>query len=158
MTFCAPLHIKLGFMKKFVKSMKKDREAFQYLRSKFPRLSDAVIEEGIFVDPQIRKIMKDPALHQILKEKEKAHTAWEAFKSVVRGFLGRKKDENYSQLNCRAVTDEQGEKYHQDSLAMERICQGRWEESMLPGYCWTVLRDTSTHKMQSERKCSQEIN
>ena len=30
-----PLHIELGLMKNFVKSMNKDGEAFQYLRSKF---------------------------------------------------------------------------------------------------------------------------
>ncbi|GFY75401.1 hypothetical protein TNIN_321651 [Trichonephila inaurata madagascariensis] len=40
--------------------------------------------------------MKEPALDQILEGKEKA--AWEAFKSVVREFLGNKKYEIYQQL------------------------------------------------------------
>ena len=72
------LHIKLRLMKNFVKSMNKDGEALQYHRSKFPRLSDAKIKEGIFVSPQINKIMKDPAFVQILEWNEKI--AWEAFK------------------------------------------------------------------------------
>ena len=54
-----PQHIKLGLMKNIVKFMNKNGEALQYLRSKFPRLSDAKIKGGIFVGPQIRKIRKD---------------------------------------------------------------------------------------------------
>ncbi|GFV00599.1 uncharacterized protein TNCV_915391 [Trichonephila clavipes] len=76
-----PLHIKLELIKNFVNSTKKDGEVFQYLRSKFPRLSDARIKKGILVDPQIRKILKSPPLDQILERKEKA--ACEDFKSVV---------------------------------------------------------------------------
>ena len=33
-----PLHIKLGIMKQFVKTLPKDEETFKYLSSKFPRL------------------------------------------------------------------------------------------------------------------------
>ncbi|GFU20165.1 uncharacterized protein TNCV_2557551 [Trichonephila clavipes] len=76
--------------------MNKDGEAFQYHRLKFPRLNDAKIKKAIFVSPQIRKIAKNPASDQILERKETA--AWEAFKRVVREFLGSKKDENYQQL------------------------------------------------------------
>ncbi|GFX03684.1 uncharacterized protein TNCV_2112561 [Trichonephila clavipes] len=107
-------------MKNFVKSINKDGEALQYLRSKLPRLSGAKIKEGIFVGPQIRKIMKDSASYQILEGKEKA--TWEALKNVVRGFLGG------------AVSDEHGERFHQDIAAMERRHQGRWDESMLADY------------------------
>ncbi|GFY63774.1 uncharacterized protein TNIN_182201 [Trichonephila inaurata madagascariensis] len=74
-------------MKSFV--TEEDGDAFQYLGSIFPRLRDAKIKEGIFVGSQMRKIMKDPTFPPILEGKEKA--AWEAFKSVVRGFLDSKK-------------------------------------------------------------------
>ena len=76
-------------MKNFVKSLNKDREAFQYLRQTFPRLSDAEIKEGNFLGPQIRKIVKNSTFDQILEGKEEA--VWKVFKSVVQGFLGRKK-------------------------------------------------------------------
>ncbi|GFW63163.1 uncharacterized protein TNCV_581031 [Trichonephila clavipes] len=84
-----PPHIKLELMKNFVKSINKDGDAFLYLGSKFPRLSDTKIKEGIFAGPQIRKIIKDPTFDQILEAKEKA--AWDAFKSAVREFPGSKK-------------------------------------------------------------------
>ena len=131
-------------MENSVKSTNKIREAFQYLRSKFPRLSDAKIKKGIFVGSQICIIMNNPAFDQILARKEKA--AWEAFKRMVPGFLGSKKDENYQQLvkellekfydlacnislkiyflhthldffpkNCGVVSDEHHERFHKTS-------------------------------------------
>lgn len=42
-----PLHIKLGLIKQFVKALDKNGETFKYLRSVFPRLSDAKVKEGI---------------------------------------------------------------------------------------------------------------
>lgn len=49
--FLPPLHIKLGLMKNFVKAINKDGAGFQYLKTKFPRISDAKLKEGIFVGP-----------------------------------------------------------------------------------------------------------
>lgn len=54
-----PLHLKLGIMKQFVKALPNDGAAFLYLRKKFPGLSDAKVKEGVFVGPDIRKLMKD---------------------------------------------------------------------------------------------------
>ena len=54
-----PFHIKLGLMKNFVKAMDKDGEGFAYLRSQFPKLSDAKVKEGIFIGPQIRRLLHD---------------------------------------------------------------------------------------------------
>ena len=88
-----PLHIKLGLMKNFVKAMNKTDEAFKYLTRKCPRVSEAKIREGVFVGPQIRKLLHDDKLLCALHGKEKA--AWLAFKSVVDNFLGNKISENY---------------------------------------------------------------
>ena len=44
-----PLHIKLGMMNQFVKALPKDGEAFKYFSSKFPRLSEAKLKEGVFL-------------------------------------------------------------------------------------------------------------
>lgn len=41
-----PLHLKLGYMKQFVKKLDKDSEAFLHLKSVFPKISDAKIKEG----------------------------------------------------------------------------------------------------------------
>ncbi|KAK5643931.1 hypothetical protein RI129_007776 [Pyrocoelia pectoralis] len=165
-----PLHIKLGLMKNLVKAMNQEGEAFKYLKTKFPKLSDAKIKEGIFVGPQIRELMKDGTFNRVIEGKEKA--AWEAFKTIVHNFLGNKRAENYNlfvnellrtyqELGCNmslkihflhshlhffpsicgAVSDEQGERFHQDISAMERRYQGNWNASMLADYCWNVMRD-----------------
>ncbi|GBN74208.1 hypothetical protein AVEN_51914-1 [Araneus ventricosus] len=54
-----PLHIKLGPMKQFVKALPKEGECFKYLCDQFPGLSEAKLKEGVFVGPDIRKMMKD---------------------------------------------------------------------------------------------------
>ena len=69
-----PLHIKLGLMKNFVKAMNLEGQAFKYLRETFPRLSDA---KFIFVGPQIRQLVKDPAFNLVLEWREKE--AWEIY-------------------------------------------------------------------------------
>ena len=56
-----PLHIKLGLVKNFVRAMKKDRSGFLHLCSKFLTLNEARLREGIFVGPNIRKVMNNPA-------------------------------------------------------------------------------------------------
>ncbi|GFS35278.1 hypothetical protein TNIN_269081 [Trichonephila inaurata madagascariensis] len=85
---------------------------------------------------------RPPAYDQILEGKETV--AWEAFKSV----------------NCEPGSDGHGGKLNQDTTAMGRRYQGRWDDSMLAHYCWTVIRNTqaSTYKRQSKGKCSLEIN
>ena len=180
--YLPPLHIKLGLMKNFVKGMDTTGEGFKYLRRMFPGLSDAKLKEGIFIGPQIKKVMSDHCFLEKLTPNELA--AWESFKSVVNGFLGNKKEENseeliqsllqnYKNLGCRmslkihflhshldffpknlgAVSDEQGECFHQDILQMEQRYKGRWDPSMMSDYCWFLQReDTTTHKRKSVLK------
>lgn len=165
-----PLHIKLGLMKNFVKAMNKNGAAFQYLRQKFPRLSDAKVKEGIFVGPQIRNLFKDDNFDSVLEGKEKK--AWDDFRLVAKNFLGNKRSDNYAELienmlssfqklgcnmslkihflhshldffpdYCGALSDEHGERFHQDIAKMEKRYQGHWNVSMLADYCWTVCQD-----------------
>jgi len=178
-----PLHIKLGLMKSFVKKLDSDTDAFQYLRNKFPGLSYAKVKEGVFIGPQIKKIMADEHFQDILSATEK--DAWVAFKSVVTNFLGNKKCAEYvnvvqncinayKHLGCNmslklhlldshldffpenlgAVSDEHGERFHQDISVMESRYQGRWSAAMLADYCWTLQRDlpTQQYKRKSTAK------
>lgn len=41
-----PLHLKLGYMKQFVKRLDRESDAFLHLKSVFPRISEAKIKEG----------------------------------------------------------------------------------------------------------------
>ncbi|GFY04993.1 uncharacterized protein TNCV_561251 [Trichonephila clavipes] len=131
-----------------------------YLCEQFPGLSDAKLKEGIFVGPDIRKLLKDETFVTKMEMKEK--NAWNSFKLVVTGFLGNKRDPNYKALvaellqnykilscnmsvkvhflhshldyfpeNLGAVSEEQGERFHQDIKEMERRYQGRWNVNMM---------------------------
>lgn len=44
------LHIKLGLIKHFVKTMNKDGEGFEYMKHKFPRMSKAKIKKVFLLD------------------------------------------------------------------------------------------------------------
>lgn len=100
------LHIKLGITKQFVKALDHNKSAFQYLKNKFPKISDAKIKEGIFVGPQIRELMLDEKFAATMDNHEL--TAWGAFKQVCQGFLGKYKAANYA-----ASVDELIESYQQ---------------------------------------------
>ncbi|MGH0180896.1 UNVERIFIED_CONTAM: hypothetical protein FKN15_005291 [Acipenser sinensis] len=91
-----PLHIKLGLMKQFVRALDKESAAFKYLQDFFPKLSEAKVKAGVFVGPQIKKILECNEFPKKLTSKEKA--AWNSFVAVVRGFLGNHKAENYVEL------------------------------------------------------------
>jgi len=43
--------------------------------------------------------------------------------------------------NLGEVSDEHGERFHQDILIIEKRYQGEWTSSMLADYCWTLKRD-----------------
>ena len=49
-----PLHIKLGLIKQFVRSVDKNSDAFQYLQNFFPKISEAKIKAGVSIGPKIK--------------------------------------------------------------------------------------------------------
>jgi hypothetical protein len=103
--------------------------------------------------------------------------AWNAFKEVVKKFLGNIKDplykeivrnmlDNFKLLSCKmslklhflashldyfppnlgAVSEEQGDRFHQDMIDVERRYQGRWDENMMANYCWSIARDDTSRE------------
>ncbi|ESO12521.1 hypothetical protein HELRODRAFT_159075 [Helobdella robusta] len=176
-----PLHIKLGLIKNFVKALDKTSDAFTYLRSMFPRISDAKIK-GIFVGPQIRKVIGDKHFQDMLNGKDLE--AWVAFKSLVFNFLGNNKSNSYKEIveqcinafqkmGCNMslkihlldshidffpeclgeVSDEHGEHFHQEIAVMESRYQGRWSSAMLADYCWFLQRDAPEAKHRRKSTC-----
>ena len=65
------MHIKLGLMKNFVKSMDKTGHGFEYVRNNFQNMSDAKVKEDIFIGPQIRELMQDIQLDEDPNETER---------------------------------------------------------------------------------------
>lgn len=91
-----PLHIKLGLFKNFVKALEKNGPAFEYLKSVFPNISDVKIKEGIFVGPQIRKLIEDKHFFAVLAPDEQE--AWKSFRLVVTNFLGNTKSADHVEV------------------------------------------------------------
>lgn len=170
-----PLHIKLGLMRSFIKSLKKESQVFLFLAKKFPKVSDAKLSAGIFDGPQIRLLMKDPGFTESMCVEEK--NAWQSFKSLCHNFLGNHRSPEYESIvkslietfhnlgvrmsiklhflrshldyfpdNCGDYSEEQGERFHQDIKCMEDRYQGRWDINMLADYCWCLRRDSPEEK------------
>lgn len=178
-----PLHIKLGLMKNFVKAMNKEGEGFKYMKDLFPRLTSAKIKEGIFNGPQIRKIMKDEYFQEKLTNIEgNAWKAFRSvcenflgnhradnYKELIDELL-----KSYKKMGCNMslkihflhshldsfpknlgeVSDEHGERFHQEIMAIEHRYHGQWTRNMLADYCWGLMRDVPNpnYKRIFERK------
>lgn len=61
--------------------MPRDGSGFVYLKEKFSKLSEAKINEGLFVGPQIRQLVKDKSFKEKLNDQEKL--TWKRFVNVV---------------------------------------------------------------------------
>ena len=149
-----PLHIKLGLFKQFVKALDKNSFAFTYLAEKFPSLSKAKIKEGISIGPQIRKIVHDETFTTHLTRKEKfafesfkkvcdnflgKHRSEDYIQVVndlprhyhdMRCNMSLKVHVLHSHLdffaeNLGDVSDEHGERFHQDISVMEKRFIGK---------------------------------
>ena len=147
--YLPPLHIKLGLMKNFVKGMDKTSRRFEYMRNKFPNVRDAIVKESIFIGPQIRKLMQDKQFDEDLNETERSawlsfkrickdflgnHKAAN-YQAIMQDLLT-----SYKAMGCNMspkihfleshldffpenlgkVSDEHGERFHQDIVAMEK--------------------------------------
>lgn len=179
-----PLHIKLGIVKQFVKALNKDGPCFRYLCTKFSSLSDAKLKEGIFVGPQIRELIKDEAFLNSMNKTERdawmsignvihnflGNVKSDDYKILVSNMLKNLKrlgcnmslklhflhsHLDYFPKNLGDVSEEQGERFHQDISEMENRYQGRWDVSMMADYCWSLKRESTmekTHKRKSGRQ------
>ena len=43
--------------------------------------------------------------------------------------------------NLGDVSEEHGERFHQDIQTMEKRYQGRWDAAMMDDYIWCLIRD-----------------
>jgi hypothetical protein len=52
--------------------------------------------------------------------------------------------------NLGAVSEEEGERFHQDIKEIQRKYHGRWYVNMMGDYCWTLHRRNSENLTQQE--------
>ena len=172
---------KIGLFKNSVKTLDKNGARFHYLKEKFPCVSDSKIKEGNFVGPQIRVLIWDgnfeDMLSQIKKNQCGSHlkVLWKFFlgnhkvpnyHEIVGQLLQSYQDMGWNMSlkihfldshldffpdNLGAVSDEHGERFHQDISALEKRYQGQRSARMLADYCWTMKRDVpdAKHRRQS---------
>ena len=149
-----PLHIKLGLMKQFVKALNTDGECFQYIVSVFLALSFEKIKASVFDGPQIRTLVRDTEFANKMNDNEKAawqcfvevienflgNRKADDYELVVNRMLLAFRDLGCNMSikvhflnshlhqfpeNLGDVSDEQGERFHQDLMVMEERYQGR---------------------------------
>lgn len=59
---------------------------------------------------------------------------------------------NFFKENLGAVSDEHGERFHQEIASMEKRYQGKWTTAMLADYCWFLIRETPTSSYNRQAK------
>ena len=83
-------------MKDSVKGIDKTSRGYEYVRNKFPNVSDAKIKEGIFIGPHIRELMQDKHFDEDLFEPTR--NGWLLFKRICKNFVGNHKAANYQDV------------------------------------------------------------
>ena len=170
-------------MKQFVKALDRSGDCFGYICSIFPGLSYEKKKAEIFDGPQIRTLTRDQhfvatmnvvearvwkafstVVHNFLGNKKADN-----YKEIVEELLLSLQD-----LGCRMsikvhylhshlsefpanlgdVSEEQGERFHQNVKVMEERYQGRWNCNMMADYCWSLMRDAphAVHKRLATEK------
>ena len=132
-------------------------------------MSNEKLKAGIFDGPQIRKLMNDPNFTASMTETEfaawnsftdvlkillgnnKANNYIQIVEDMLLKFhnLGAKMSikihyffshlDRFSE-NLGKLSEEQGERFHQDIEIMEERYQGQWDTHMMAEYCWNLLR------------------
>ena len=148
------MNLKFGLMKNFVKAMNQGA-AFTYLWETFFRLNESKLKEVIFNGQQIRYFTKDEYFEMLFQGNEKAawesfkfvvegilgNRRAQNYEELVNYLSQSYQKLGYNKTlklhflhfhmhffpeNCSAVSDENGEHFHQDISSMERRYQGKW--------------------------------
>lgn len=149
-----PLHIKIGIMTQLMKVFIKNKEVFDHVQSVFPGLSKAKIEGGVFCGPDIRKLLKNEEFRVLLSvEERKAWDAFkqvivnffgnfrhENYKEIVKNLIDAMKNIgcrmtvkahfldahiDYFPENLGMLSEEQGERFHQELKDFEKRYKGK---------------------------------
>ena len=61
----------------------------------------------------------------------------------------------YFPENLGEISEEQGERFHQDIKVMEHRYRGLWNVSMMADYCWSLKRESSAEKAYKRKSTGQ---
>ncbi|GBO33984.1 hypothetical protein AVEN_11800-1 [Araneus ventricosus] len=145
-------------MEIFVKALDREGVAFLHIRNKFKHLSDAKVKEGMFIGPQIKAVFPDEEFEKKLSEAEKAvwlafksvcthflgNKKAENYEDIVGDMVKCFRvigcnmslklhvfdsHLNFFSQNLGAISDEYGERFHQDTSMFEKRFSGPWNRS-----------------------------
>ena len=177
-----PLHVKIGLIAQFLKSLDTEGPAFEFLRNLFGHKSEAKLKNGILNGPEIRRLLKNSSeFCKLLSANHKK--AFQSFKSCCENFLGKYRSEDYEKIckdlvknyekagckmsyklhildqhlnffpdDCSNYSDEMGERFHQEIKTMEKRYQGRFDKRMLADYCWFLKSESVSKSRKSSKK------
>lgn len=180
-----PLHIRLGLGTNFIKKLDFEGPAFLYLVEKFKsQVSEAKLKAGVLNGPQLRSLLSDERFPQLLGEVElvawrafkavsenflgnhRSENYVELVDTMMTAYqamgvnMSLKVHVMHSHLdhfasNCGKMSDEHGERFHQEMAPFERRFQGKWNARMLGEFCWSRVWDDpqaeDEHKRQVKR-------
>ena len=172
-----PLHIKLSLIKQFTKALD------TYWCQAFPGLTMKKLKAGIFDGPQIWQLIRDPEFENSINKVEleawkafvlvvknflgnnKARNYAEHVNNMLTAFrnlgcnMSVKMNYLFSHMdrfpeNLGSMSDEQGERFHQDLKEMETRNQGCWDTVMMADYCWNLKRHfpAAEHSRSSKKQ------
>ena len=141
------------------------------------------MKDGIFDGPQVRQLIRDPEFEKSMTkldleawkafvlvvknflDNNKASNYEELITNMLCAFkslgcnMSIKMHYLFSHIdrfpeNLGAMSDEQGERFHQDIKEMETRYQGRWDAAIMADYCWTLKRDipSAVHSRISKKR------
>jgi hypothetical protein len=165
-----PLHIKVGLMKQFLKALNKDGLCIQYIVHKLPGLTMGKLKAGIFDGPQIRQLINDPHFITSMNEIESCAWS-SCVLVVKNFLGNKKADNyaqlvedmlfHFNRLGCNMsvkvhylhshlnrfpeslgdLSEEPGERFHQDIKTIKAKYKRRWDANMMAKYCSNRMRD-----------------
>ena len=177
-----PLHIKLSLIKQFTKALDKDGYCFTYLCQAFPGLTLEKLKAGIFDSSQIRQLIREPEFKNSMNKMEpeawkafilvvknflgnnKARNYAELVNNMLTAFrnlgcnMSVKMHNLFSHMDrfpeyLGSMSDEQGERFHQELKEMETRYQGRRDAVTMADYSWNLKRDLpATEHSRSSKK------
>ena len=151
-----------------VKALKPTSRALRHIRQMFPSISEPKVKDG----PQIRMLASEELEEQLSDLERNAWQAFrmiveefignhrrDNYAMVVSNLI-----DSYEKLGCRMslklhflhshldffwdnlgnVSEDHGERFHQDIQVMEKRYQGRWNEAMIRDYVWNLMRTCNT--------------
>ena len=169
------LHIKLGLFQKFVKTLDKGSDCFQFIRKNIKK-SEAKLMNGVFTGPEIRFLMKQADFPGTMTTTQ--CEAWFNFIAVAKNVLGKditadwkeKIDRlisSYQAMGCPTVSskmhllykhkdkcnpyigifsDEHGERLHKEMQVIEKRFKQCLNKEMLAECIWSLKRATNFYK------------